>query len=90
MAKHCEVCNLDFHDDYAYQGHLKGKKHSRNFKINECNKGIARLSVFVTLRSGQFSRDDLLNHLSTFGKIQKCKFGPHFNYCIIQFHDRYD
>lgn len=89
MEKHCEACDLDLLDEYAFQGHLKGKKHFKNVQQMERKKGAAARSVFVTWGQCFFSPDDLLIYLAKFGTLQRYKFGPNFNYGIIQFQDRY-
>ena len=88
MAKHCEVCNLDLLDDYAFQGHLTGKKHLKNVQQMERLKGNAARSVYITWGTCYFTSDELLNFLARFGALQRYSFGPNFNYGIIQFQDR--
>lgn len=82
MSKRCDVCSLEFCDDYALQGHLTGKKHLKRLQqmqIVERSIVVSPLPKFIPARG-------LIDFFQQYGPIKCHRFGP--NFLIIEFSDR--
>lgn len=86
MAKRCEVCKIDLSDEYAYQGHLSGKKHANNLKFSQLKKGIEERSIFVSNWPPHFTQRDLIDFFLQYGPIERHRFER--EYALIQFTNR--
>ncbi|XP_076756268.1 speckle targeted PIP5K1A-regulated poly(A) polymerase [Xylocopa sonorina] len=82
MSNHCDVCSMDFQDEYALQGHLAGKKHLNRLRLHE----IIEKSIVVTPLPKFISTNRLLDFLAKYGAIKWHQFGP--NSLIAEFCDR--
>ncbi|XP_034951431.1 speckle targeted PIP5K1A-regulated poly(A) polymerase-like [Chelonus insularis] len=83
MSKYCEICNLNFLDEYAFHGHLMGKKHSKKADLEKERKKKEQNSIFVSPVPQWVRPDDILKFFTQFGQIQNHQFGPRF--FIIEF-----
>ncbi|XP_076383175.1 poly(A) RNA polymerase, mitochondrial [Megalopta genalis] len=54
MSKQCELCSMQFQDEYALQGHLGGKKHLQKVRLSEMTEKSALASKLCELCSMQF------------------------------------
>lgn len=82
MSKHCDVCSIDFQDEYALQGHLAGKKHLKRlerFQVMERSIVVSPLPKFIPARK-------LIHFFQQYGVIKGHQFGP--SYLIVEFCDR--
>lgn len=86
MAKRCEVCQIDLADEYAFQGHLSGKKHANNLRFLQLKKGIEERSIFVSNWPPYFTAGDLVDFFLQYGQIESHKFER--DYALIQFTNR--
>ncbi|XP_012284839.1 speckle targeted PIP5K1A-regulated poly(A) polymerase [Orussus abietinus] len=86
MGLHCDVCSLDLVDHFAYEGHIKGKKHLRNVEKNEKILKKKMNSVFVTNLPPSASKETLFKFFSKFGPIENHIFSQ--KYMIIEFQNR--
>lgn len=81
MSKQCHVCNLQLVDEYAYNGHLQGKKHLLNVQRARTQSAIVNKSIFV---QGPLSQHpQIVDFFSTFGRIDRWQAGPRF--LIVEF-----
>ncbi|XP_046430293.1 speckle targeted PIP5K1A-regulated poly(A) polymerase-like isoform X1 [Neodiprion fabricii] len=86
MAKHCEVCRIDLADDYAYQGHITGKKHAKNLQFLEFKKAIKERSIFVSNWPPHFTSVQVIDFFLKYGFIESHKCQR--DYALIQFAER--
>lgn len=86
MAKRCEVCSLVLLDDYAFQGHLLGKKHLKNVQQVQFKKRITERSIFVSQLPECVTLKSVINFFLQFGQIESYRLGRSF--VIIEFNDR--
>lgn len=83
MTKHCDICNIDLLDEYAYKGHLSGKRHLKNVQQID----VTSRSVYIYWGHNRFVVEDFLTFLSSFAEVVNHKFGPHLDYGIFQFQE---
>ncbi|XP_076236137.1 speckle targeted PIP5K1A-regulated poly(A) polymerase [Calliopsis andreniformis] len=82
MSKHCDICSLDFMDDYALQGHLAGKRHMKKLQYVE----VMERSIVVSPLPKFIPPHGLVDFFQQYGEIKWHKLGP--NYLTIEFCDR--
>lgn len=89
--KVCEVCNIQLLDDYAYQGHITGKRHLKNKNRIKESQLSADRSIFVAKIPSRFLKDEVKNELLQFfekyGEFEYHKFG--LQSLIVEFTSMY-
>lgn len=86
MAKHCDVCSINFIDEYSYHGHLMGKKHLKNVEYANHKKRQVENSIFVSPIPPRTNQKDITEFFTQFGPIYTCKFG--YKYMIIEYENK--
>ncbi|KAJ8670269.1 hypothetical protein QAD02_001528 [Eretmocerus hayati] len=86
MTKRCEVCNLDLQDEYAYQGHMTGKKHLKNAQQAEKVSTVFQRSIFVSRVPTYITPNELLHFFCQFGQVVKHRFGS--GHLIIEYKNK--
>ncbi|XP_008211725.2 speckle targeted PIP5K1A-regulated poly(A) polymerase [Nasonia vitripennis] len=83
MGIWCDFCKITLQDDYAFQGHILGKKHLKNEEYVKNNRSLAKRSIFVSRIPANVPSKTILNYFSKYGNIANFSFKK--NYLILEF-----
>ncbi|XP_015127455.1 speckle targeted PIP5K1A-regulated poly(A) polymerase-like [Diachasma alloeum] len=86
MSKRCEICAIDFIDEYSFHGHLLGKKHTKKLELMKLNLQREQNSVFVSPMPPFATPQLVVTFFSKFGPIQHYTFNP--RYLIVEYKDK--
>lgn len=82
----CELCCIEFKNDYSLQGHLQGKKHLKRAQFIESKKDLEERSIFVSSLPSTLSQIQIIDFFTNYGKILHHRFGN--RHVIIEFEDK--
>ncbi|XP_063976162.1 speckle targeted PIP5K1A-regulated poly(A) polymerase-like [Diachasmimorpha longicaudata] len=86
MSDRCEICGMNFIDEYSFQRHILSKKHMKKLEIRNVKLERQQHSIFLAPLPPFATHQLLFNFFSEFGAIQLYDFNP--RYLMIEFKDK--